>query len=43
MEGKIIKNISNDYSVIANNHIYVCKCRGKFRNEKIWDENPREK
>ena len=35
MEGLIIKNISNDYIVKANNNIYNCKARGKFRNEKI--------
>lgn len=35
MEGLIIKNISNDYTVKSNNKIYVCKARGKFRNDKI--------
>ena len=35
MEGKIIKIISNDYTVLANNKIYVCKSRGKFRNQNI--------
>ena len=35
MEGLIIKNISNDYTVKSNNHIYLCKARGKFRKEKI--------
>lgn len=35
MEGIIIKNISNDYTVHANNNDYVCKPRGKFRNLKI--------
>ena len=31
MEGKIIKQISNDYT-ISSDKIYVCKARGKFRN-----------
>ncbi len=35
MHGKIIKLISNDYSIKADNKIYVCKARGKFRNMKI--------
>lgn len=35
MEGKIIKNISNDYLVLANNIEYSCKARGKFRLENI--------
>lgn len=35
MEGIIIKNISNDYTVHANGKDYVCKPRGKFRNLKI--------
>ena len=35
MEGIIIKNISNDYTVESNNKIYVCKARGKFRNDNI--------
>lgn len=35
MEGKIIKIISNDYTVLANNKTYVCKSRGKFRNQNI--------
>lgn len=35
MEGIIIKNISNDYTVRTNNKDYVCKPRGKFRNLKI--------
>ena len=35
MEGTIIKNISNDYTVKAKNSIYVCKPRGKFRKDKI--------
>lgn len=32
MQGKIIKNISNDYTVLSNDKVYVCKSRGKFRN-----------
>ena len=35
MEGIIIKNQSNDYTVRTSNGIYVCKPRGKFRNDKI--------
>ena len=35
MEGLIIKNISNDYTVKTNNDIYVCKARGKFKKDKI--------
>ncbi len=32
MVGKIIKQISNDYTVKVKNKIYICKARGKFRN-----------
>ena len=36
MEGIIIKNISNDYTVRTNNNdLVVCKPRGKFRNSKL--------
>ena len=35
MEGIIIKNQSNDYTVRAGNGVYVCKPRGKFRNDGI--------
>ena len=35
MIGKIIKQISNDYTVKANNELYICKPRGKFRNLSI--------
>ena len=35
MQGKIIKNISNLYSVLVDNKIYDCKPRGKFRNQNI--------
>lgn len=34
LEGKIIKLISNDYTVLSDK-LYVCKCRGKFRKENI--------
>jgi len=34
LEGKIIKNVSNDYTVKVDNDIYICKPRGKFRNTK---------
>lgn len=32
MVGKIIKQISNDYTVKIQDKLYVCKARGKFRN-----------
>lgn len=35
MQGKIIKQVSNDYTVLANNRKYICKSRGKFRNMNI--------
>ncbi len=35
MEGKIIRIISNLYTVKVNNQEYECRARGKFRNEKI--------
>ena len=31
-QGKIVKQISNDYTVKVDNDILVCKARGKFRN-----------
>jgi ribosome biogenesis GTPase len=31
MTGRIIKNISNDYTVDCNNHYYICKPRGILR------------
>lgn len=34
-EGKIIKLISNDYTVLSDDNLYVCKSRGKFRNMNI--------
>lgn len=35
MEGIIIKNQSNDYTVRTKNSVNICKSRGKFRNDKI--------
>lgn len=35
MKGRIIKNISNDYTVNAEGKEYICKPRGKFRNDSI--------
>lgn len=35
MEGKIIKCISNDYTIKNNNREYICKPRGVFRKNKI--------
>ena len=35
MEGRIIKNISNDYVVSVNDTLYNCKARGKFRKDNI--------
>ena len=35
MEGRIIKNISNDYVVSIENKLYTCKPRGKFRKDNI--------
>lgn len=35
MQGIIIKNISNDYTIKTNDKQYVCKARGKFRKENI--------
>ena len=35
MEGKIVKIISNDYTVLSDNKYYICKSRGKFRNMGI--------
>lgn len=33
--GKIIKLISNDYTVLENDDVYVCKSRGNFRYQNI--------
>lgn len=35
MIGRIVKLISNDYTVIGDQNCYVCKSRGKFRNQNI--------
>ncbi len=35
MIGKIIKQISNDYTVKVNDKLYTCKARGKFRYSNI--------
>ncbi len=35
MQGRIVKIISNDYTILSNDKRYVCKARGKFRNDKI--------
>lgn len=35
MEGRIVKLISNDYTVESNGTQYICKSRGKFRNLHI--------
>lgn len=35
MQGKIIKQISNDYTILIEDKIYVCKPRGKFRKMNL--------
>lgn len=35
MIGRIVKLISNDYTVCIDGMNYICKSRGKFRNQKI--------
>ncbi len=35
MQGRIIKIISNLYTVKSNNNIYNCHARGKFRNDSL--------
>ena len=35
MKGRIIKNISNDYTVDTGERLYICKPRGKFRLNNI--------
>ena len=35
IRGKIVKQISNDYTVKSEGKLYVCKARGKFRNQGI--------
>lgn len=35
IEGKIVKQISNDYTVKVDNTLYTCKARGKFKHDGI--------
>lgn len=35
MVGQIVKIVSNDYFVSHNNNEYICKARGKFKNDNI--------
>ncbi|MBP3461315.1 MAG: ribosome small subunit-dependent GTPase A [Bacilli bacterium] len=35
MQGRIVKIISNDYTVSSNNKLFICKSRGLFRNQNI--------
>ncbi len=35
MIGRVVKLISNDYTVLIDNKLYVCKPKGKFRNLNI--------
>lgn len=35
MQGRIIKQISNDYTVLTDQQTYICKCRGIFRKDNI--------
>ena len=35
MIGRIIKILSNDYTVLSDDKLFVCKVRGKFRNQKL--------
>ncbi|MFA5603336.1 MAG: ribosome small subunit-dependent GTPase A [Bacilli bacterium] len=35
MKGRIVKLISNDYTVLIDGKLYVCKSKGKFRNLNI--------
>ena len=35
MKGQIVKIISNDYQVESNNENYICKPRGKFKNNNV--------
>lgn len=35
MQGIIIKNISNDYTIQSEGKKYICKARGNFRNKKV--------
>lgn len=35
MQGRIIKSISNDYTVLCENQTYICKGRGKLKFQNI--------
>lgn len=35
MQGRIIKSISNDYTVLSGNEIYLCKGRGKLKYQNV--------
>ena len=35
MQGKIIKIVSNDCTVLSDNKLYTCKPRGKFRKDNL--------
>ena len=35
MQGRIIKSISNDYTVLVDDKTYICKSRGKLKYDKI--------
>lgn len=35
MKGLIIKNISNSYTVLSETKEYICKARGKFKNNNL--------
>ncbi len=35
MIGRIVKLVSNDYTVLVNDELHVCKSKGKFRNLNI--------
>ena len=35
MIGKIVKQISNDYTIKVNDDLYICKARGKFKHDGI--------
>ena len=35
MEGIIVKNISNDYTVVSEGERFICKARGKFRHSNV--------
>ncbi len=35
MQGRIVKLISDDFTVLSGDKLYTCKCRGVFRNKAI--------